>query len=128
MTIQQTVTFRAPPAQVYQVLTDGGQFSQMCGGAPAQIGAAPGDAVSLFGGMIVGRQIELKPAERLVQTWRAGNWPDGVHSVVRFELAAGAGGGTTLQFEQHGYPTGQADHLGQGWQKMYWEPMQKLLG
>jgi hypothetical protein len=63
---------------------------------------------------------------RLYQAWRAGNWPEGVYSVVRFELV-GEGAGTRLTFDQSGFPDGQREHLDEGWPKMYWEPLRKYL-
>ena len=77
--------------------------------------------------MISGRNIELKPNARIVQAWRAGNWPEGVYSVVRFELT-GEGAATTLTLDQSGFPEEQREHLDGGWRKMYWEPLQKHLG
>jgi activator of HSP90 ATPase len=37
--------------------------------APTQISREVGGAFSLFGGIIVGRHIELVPNERIVQAW-----------------------------------------------------------
>jgi activator of HSP90 ATPase len=71
--------------------------------------------------MISGRQIELLPGKRVVQAWRAGNWPEGQYSIVRFELTA-KGARTRLRFEQSGFPEEARPHLEGGWAKMYWEP------
>lgn len=127
MTIRQEITFAASPKRVYEALLDAKQFSQFTGGAPTEIDATAGGAFSCFGGMITGRNVELRPNQRIVQAWRAGNWPDGQYSVARFELSE-AGGGSKLVFEQDAFPEPMRDHLEGGWHKMYWEPLRKHLG
>jgi activator of HSP90 ATPase len=124
--IHQEVTFNARAARIYDALTDARQFAAVTGGAPAEIDAEPGGAFSCFGGMIVGRNVELVPGKRLVQAWRVGNWPEGVFSVVRFELRD-EGTQTRLVFDQHGFPAEQQSHLEGGWHKMYWEPLRRYL-
>lgn len=124
--IHQEVVFQASPQRVYDTLTTSDQFSKMSGGAPAVIEAQPGGAFSCFGGMITGRNIELDPGKLLVQAWRAGNWPAGVYSIARFELRP-EGQGTRLVFDHTGFPEGQQEHLGPGWESNYWEPLRKAL-
>ena len=125
--IHQEVVVAASPARVYQALTDASQFSAFTAGAPADIPREQGAAFSCFGGMITGRHIELVPDRRIVQAWRAGNWPEGVYSIVRFELSSD-GGGTRIALDQAGFPKGADQHLEGGWHKMYWEPLKKYLG
>lgn len=76
--------------------------------------------------MITGRQIELVPGKRIVQAWRAGSWPDGDYSIVRFEFAP-EGAGTRVVFDQSGYPEAEHDHLEGGWRKMYWERLARYF-
>jgi activator of HSP90 ATPase len=125
-TIHQEVTFKANPKKVYDALLDGKQFAAFTG-APATIEAKVGGALSAFGGMITGVTVELVPEKRIVQAWRAGDWPEGVHSIVKFELAA-AGNGTKLTLDHSGAPDGSEAMLEGGWHKMYWEPLAKHLG
>jgi len=108
-------------------LTNGTRFSEMTGGAPADLNSDPGGAFSCFGGKITGRTIEALPGKRLVQAWRAESWDPGIYSVVRFELSQN-GETTRLTLDQHGFPDGEGGHLEQGWKAMYWEPLRKLLG
>jgi uncharacterized protein YndB with AHSA1/START domain len=124
--IKQEVNFAATPKRVYDALSDARQFSQVCGGAPAENDAKAGGAFSSFGGMITGRNIELKPNQRIVQAWRAGNWPEGIYSIVHFEIVP-AGTGTKLTMNHAGFPNDMREHLDGGWHKMYWEPLKKFL-
>ncbi len=127
MPIHQEIKIEASPDKVYRALTDAEHFSEFSGGAPASIDAEAGGAFSCFGDMITGRNIELVPGKRVVQAWRAGNWPDGLYSIVRFELAA-EDGGTRIGFDQSGHPADQEPHLEDGWHKMYWDGLKASLG
>ncbi|MGH7004168.1 MAG: SRPBCC family protein [Alphaproteobacteria bacterium] len=124
--IHQEVVFKASPERVYTALTDAKQFSALTGGAPAEISREAGGSFSCFGGQVVGRNLELVPNRRLVQAWRAGNWGEGIYSVVKFEIE-GKGAETRLVFDQSGVPEDAKVHLEQGWHAMYWEPMRKYL-
>jgi uncharacterized protein YndB with AHSA1/START domain len=126
MTIHQEVSIGATPQRVYNVLTNSAAFAKMTGGREANISQEPGGAVSLFGGDIQARNVELVPGERLVQAWRSRAWPEGVYSIVKFELSA-SGKGTKLIFDQAGHPADAQSMLEGGWQQMYWGPMEKML-
>lgn len=123
--VHQEIDFSAPPERVYAALTNADQFKAMTN-APAELDARAGGALSLFGGMITGTNLELVPNQRLVQAWRAGNWPQGMYSIARFELTPSAAG-TKLVFDHSGITDDMREHLEAGWHKMYWEPLAKLL-
>ena len=95
-------------------------------GRPAEINREVGGAFSLFGGHIVGRTVELVPNQRIVQAWRVVTWPEGVYSIVKFELKA-QGSGTHLVFDHTGFPEGLHDHLAEGWESNYWALLKKYL-
>ncbi|MGB5809068.1 MAG: SRPBCC family protein [Polyangiales bacterium] len=124
--IRQELTFESTPDAIYEALTDASRFSAMSGGAPAEIDPTPGGAFSCFGGMITGRIVECSPGKRLVQAWRAKPWEPGLYSIVRFELAVD-GEKTRVVMEHAGFPEEQREHLAQGWQANYWEPLRKLV-
>ena len=125
--IHQEVVFNADPSRLYEALTEAKQFSQFTGGAPTEISAEVGGPFSCFGGMIVGRNIELVPKQRIVQAWRVSTWEAGVYSIVRFELNV-QGPETRLVFDHSGFPADQREHLENGWQANYWEPLRAYLG
>jgi activator of HSP90 ATPase len=124
--IQKTIQLDAPPARVFEALTDPKVFSKLSGGAPADISADAGAAFTLFGGMIEGRNVECTPKLRLVQAWRPKTWQAGSYSLVRFELSE-AGEKTELALTHTGFPTEQAEHLSAGWDANYLEPLKKLF-
>ena len=125
MAIHQEILISASVSDVFKTLTDSARFEKMTGGRKADISTAVGGAASMFGGDIRAVNVEIVPGKRLVQAWRSSSWPEGAHSIVRFELKE-EGKGTKLIFDQSGYPDGAHDMLSGGWHKMYWEPMQKM--
>lgn len=136
--IHQEVVFKASRKRVYEVLTDSKQFErvvQLSGAMktmmppkapPTKISPEVGGAFSTFGGLIVGRQIELVPDTRIVQVWRPAYWPPGVYSLVKFELSE-SGAGTKLVLDHRGFPDGDGKTLLDGWNKNYWQPLAKFL-
>lgn len=123
--IHMEVDFEAGPRRIYGVLLDPKQFAAFTGVA-AEIDPREGGAFSLFGGLIVGRNIELAPAQRVVQAWRPTHWDPGIYSIARFELKP-KGSGTTIVFDHTGFPEGEHDHLLSGWNGHYWGPIAKFL-
>ena len=118
--IQQTTTFQATAAEIYELLTDSTKFSDMTGGAPADLDASEGGEISMFGGAITGRTIEAVRNQRLVQAWRAQPWPAGLYSVVKVEIEAD-GDSATVSLDHAGFPEDQGEHLAQGWHDNYWD-------
>jgi activator of HSP90 ATPase len=125
LAIHQEVDFKASPQQLYDALLDAKQLATFSA-RPAEMNRVPGGSFSLFGGQIVGRNVELVPNRRIVQAWRVTNWPEGVYSIVKFELQ-GQGSGTRMIFDHTGFPEDARDHLATGWETNYWTPLKKHL-
>jgi activator of HSP90 ATPase len=133
--IHQEPVFKASRKRVYEALTDAKQFDEVThlshdmhisGVKPTEISREVGGAFTLFGGHIVGRQVELEPNERIVQAWRVVDWAPGWYSIAKFELVE-QGAGTKIVFDHMGFPTGLAEHLAEGWKAHYWDSLQKYL-
>jgi activator of HSP90 ATPase len=124
--LHQQVDLKATPQRIYQALLSSKDFAAFTG-APAQIDPKPGGAFSLFGGAVVGRNIELVPNQRIVQAWRVvADFPDGVYTMVKFELKP-RDSQTTVVLDQAGFAEGDFDHLSLGWHSHYWEPLKIFL-
>jgi activator of HSP90 ATPase len=124
--LHQEIDFKAPPQRIYEILLSSKDFTAFSG-APAEIDPKAGGTFSMFGGMVVGRNVELVPNQRIVQAWRViGDWPEGVYTLVKFELKPRAPG-TTLLLDHTGFGEGDFDHLNAGWYSHYWEPLKKFL-
>lgn len=122
---------------MYEALTDARQFAELVelsgamksmalGTKAAEISREIGGAFTIFGGHIVGRQVELIENQRIVQAWRVVDWNPGVYSIAKFELTE-MSAETRLVFDHTGFPRGTAEHLASGWEENYWAPLRKFL-
>jgi activator of HSP90 ATPase len=123
--LHQEVDFKASPQRIYEVLLDSKQFAAFTGMA-AEIDPKAGGAFTTFGGLIVGRNVELIPNQRIVQAWRPTHWDPGVYSLVKFELKPRTSE-TTIVLDHTGFPEGDYDSLNAGWKPRYWDPLTKFL-
>jgi activator of HSP90 ATPase len=123
--LHQEVEIKASPQRIYEVLLDSKQFAAFTG-LPAEIDPQAGGAFSLFGGLIVGRNVELVPNQRIVQAWRPASWDPGVYSIVEFGLKQ-QGPETRIVLDHTGFPEGKFAGLDSGWHERYWEPLKKFL-
>ena len=124
--LHQEVDFKASPHRIYDILLDSKQFSAFSG-EPAEISREVGGTFSMFGGKIVGRNIELLSDQRIVQAWRPASWNPGEYSIVKFELKA-EGPQTRVVLDHTGFHEGDFGHLDSGWKMHYWERLAKYLG
>jgi activator of HSP90 ATPase len=123
--LHQEIDIKANRQRIYDALLDSKQFTSFSG-APAEINREPGGTFSLFGGLIVGRNIELVAAQRIVQAWRPAAWEPGVYSLVKFELKE-TRPQTRIILDHTGFPEGNFRHFEYGWYAHYWEPLRKFL-
>ena len=123
--ISQTIQFNASPKEVYELLIDDDTFSQLTD-AKAKIDSKVGGNFSVWDKYATGKFIELKPGKKIVQTWRASDWPRGEESTVTYEFSANSIG-CQLTFTQTGVPEQFAKDIEQGWQDYYWTLMQEYL-
>lgn len=124
--IQQTVTFKASPHEVYELLMDSAKHAAFSGES-ASISREEGGEISAYGGYITGTNLKLIPDREIVQSWRAVDWPEGYYSTVTFVLLP-IPDGTRLNFTHVDVPDGTEDEFEQGWIDNYWEPMKRMLG
>jgi activator of HSP90 ATPase len=124
--LHQEVDFKASPHRIYEILLDSKQFTAFSG-EPAEISHDAGGTFSMFGGKIVGRNVELVPDQRIVQAWRPAYWEPGIYTLVKFELKP-QNSQTKLLLDHTGFPEGNFGHLDSGWRLHYWERLAKYLG
>ena len=123
-TIRQSVTFKASPREVYEVLMDSRKHSKFTGDK-AIISRRVGGKFTV-GEYIQGVNLELVPNEKIVQSWRGSDWPEGHFSRAIFSLRA-EGSGTRLTLTQTGVPEENHEEIRQGWHDYYWKPMKDML-
>jgi activator of HSP90 ATPase len=123
--LHQEIDIKASRQRIYDALLDSKQFAAFTG-APAEISRDAGGVFSIFGGLIVGRNVELVPKGRVVQAWRPADWEPGLYSLVRFELKEW-GQQTRIVLDHSGFPEGSFRHLNPGWYEHYWKPLEKFV-
>ncbi len=123
--LHQEISLKASPERIYKALLDSAQFTAFSG-MPASIDPVKGGAFTMFGGLIVGLNVELLPNRRIVQAWRPTHWDEGIYSIVRFELKAHDSDALVI-LDHTGFPEGEFDHLDSGWPIRYWNPLKKYL-
>jgi uncharacterized protein YndB with AHSA1/START domain len=117
-----TAIIPASPADVYQAWLDSIGHSEMTGGE-AEMSDQVGAEVSAWDGYISGRNLELVPGERIVQSWRTSEFGDEHEDSVITIVLQEVGGGTLLTLEHSNVPDEQRSYEEDGWQSNYFEPM-----
>ena len=117
---------KATPHEVYEALMDSKKHAEFTR-SPAVIGRGVGDAFSAFDGWASGTNLELIPDKKIVQKWRADDWPPEHYSTVTFELQA-EGRETRLDFAQTDIPEDLYPELETGWVEYYWDNLVAYFG
>ncbi len=123
MTIEFEVAtiIQASPQQLYDAWLDSATHTQMTG-ATAEASAEPGAAFAAWDGYITGKNLELKPGERIVQAWRTTEFSASAPDSRLEILFTPAEEGTRVTIRHSGLP----DHGMQyksGWVENYFIPM-----
>jgi activator of HSP90 ATPase len=123
--LRQSVTFKAAPAVIYEMLMDSRRHAKFTG-AKARISREVGGKIMAYEGYVDGVNLEIVPNRKIVQSWRGSDWPEGQFSKATFALAK-VKGGTRLTFTQSGIPGDQYEPIKEGWNEHYWDKMKALL-
>lgn len=117
-----TATVPASPEEIYEAWLDSHGHSEMTG-AEAIMSDQVGGEISAWDGYISGRNLELVPGRRIVQSWRTSEF-SAAHgdSVVTVTLES-VDDGTLLTLEHSNVPDEQRSYEEGGWQSNYFEPM-----
>ncbi|MFK7873005.1 MAG: SRPBCC domain-containing protein [Oligoflexales bacterium] len=122
-TLKQTVRFQASAKEVFDLFMDAKKH-RLFTGSPAVISRKEGGKFSTYAGMCHGRNIEIVEGEKIVQAWRAEDWPSGVYSLLTLKLIPQGDHSSRLEVLQTAVP-GQRnlEKIKQGWNEHYWGPM-----
>jgi|SRR6185437_7671724 len=126
--IKQQEHFDASPVEIYNAIMDSKKHALFTG-APADIENKVGGNFTVHHGYITGKNLELVPGKKIVQSWHAEeeNWPDDYFSKITFDLKEDKGG-TLLNFTHEGVPVEHANSIEDGWKTYYWEPLKEMVG
>jgi uncharacterized protein YndB with AHSA1/START domain len=112
----------ASPAEIYRAWLDSVAHSEMTG-SDATMSDEIGAEVSAWDGYITGRNLELVPAERIVQSWRTTEFADEFEDSIVTIVLQETEDGTLLTLEHSNVPDDQKGYEEGGWQSNYFEPM-----
>jgi activator of HSP90 ATPase len=125
--ILQTITFKASPKEVYNLLMDEKKHSAFTGSKVRMSNRVNGK-FNVFEGYCRGYNIELTEGEKIVQAWHFAEdgWPEDHFSICTF-IFEKKDKKTRLVFSQTGIPGHKAAALKDGWKQYYWKPMKSWL-
>ena len=117
-----TTTVPASAQEIYEAWLDSLAHTEMTG-SEAVMSDEVGAEVAAWDGYISGRNLELVPGERIVQSWRTTAF-DEEHedSIITLTLEE-VEDGTLLTLVHSRVPDGQTSYQEGGWEKHYFEPM-----
>jgi uncharacterized protein YndB with AHSA1/START domain len=117
-----TTTIPASPQEIYEAWLDSVVHSEMTGGE-ASMSDETGAQVSAWDGYITGRNLELVPGERIVQSWRTTQFTDEHEDSQIIVTLKAVDDGTLLTLEHTNVPDAQKSYEEGGWQEHYFDPM-----
>jgi uncharacterized protein YndB with AHSA1/START domain len=118
-----TTTIPASAQDVYEAWLDSLAHTEMTG-AEAIMSDEVGAEVAAWDGYIAGRNLELVPGERIVQSWRTTEFTDEHEDSIITVTLEEVADGTLLTLTHSKVPEAHKSYEQGGWQKHYFEPMQ----
>lgn len=112
----------ATPEKIYRAWLSGKEHAAMTGGGATGSRRVGGRFIA-WDGYIEGKNIELEPGKRILQTWRTSEFAaDDPDSRVEVILTP-AKDGTKVTLKHSDIPTGQGAGYRSGWAEHYFAPM-----
>ena len=116
-----SATVPAAPREIYDAWLDGRRHSAMTG-AKATASTRVGGTFTAWDGYASGKNLELAPGKRIVQSWRTSDFAAGdPDSTIAVTLTAAAGG-TKVTLVHSGLAAGSENYK-DGWRDYYFSPM-----
>ncbi len=122
-----TTTLPASAQEVYEAWLDSLAHTEMTG-SEAIMSDAVGDEVAAWDGYIAGRNLELVPGKRIVQSWRTSEFTDQHEDSIITVTLEEVAGGTLLTLVHSKVPEAHKSYEQGGWEKHYFEPMKEYFG
>ncbi len=125
-TIHQTATFPAPPDKLFDLYMNPKLHAAISGG-PVTISRTAGTKFRAFGGMIMGKTLQVVPKRLIVQSWRGKDWKAGdMDSTLIISFWPDKEGGR-IELTHVNVPEYDYEGVTDGWEKYYWKPWRAYL-
>ena len=121
-----TTAIPASAQEIYDAWLDSLAHCEMTGGE-ADMSDEIAAEVSAWDGYITGRNLELIPGERIVQSWRTTQFADEHEDLIITLTFEEADDGTLMTLAHSNVPDEQTSYELGGWQEYYFDPMRKVL-
>jgi len=127
MHIQFEVTdvIPASPEKVYKAWLDSKEHELMTG-AYAHVSAKVGESFEAWDGYIQGKNLELEPPRRILQSWRTSEFDENEESSILEILFGPEPSGTRITIHHSKLPANGMQYK-QGWIDSYFEPMKSYF-
>lgn len=110
------------PEILYKSWLDSTRHRDFTGG-DALIEPHPGGSFSAWDGYIKGIMLKLEPYQRIVQSWRTIDFPDGLPASHLEILIEPTENGTRMILKHTEIPASQLEQIELGWKENYFVPM-----
>ncbi|KAG2686914.1 hypothetical protein I3760_09G028400 [Carya illinoinensis] len=133
-TITLTEKFSCRARDMFEILMDENRWKGFTQ-SNARISKEVGGEFTIFDGSVTGTNVELQEAKLIVQKWRFGNWPDGIHSTVKLSLDEPQPGVTVVKLTHADIP--EEDRYGnatvventeRGWRDLIFNKIRAVFG
>lgn len=120
-----TTTIKATAKQIYKSWLSPQRHSKMTGGS-AFVSDKVGETFTAWDSYITGKNVELEPYQRIVQSWRTDNFESNEEDSQIEILLSENDEETTLTLNHTNVPE-SGEHYKEGWEKSYFKPMRQYF-
>jgi len=120
-----TTTIKATAKQIYKSWLSTQRHTKMTGGT-AFVSDKVGEKFTAWEGYITGKNLELEPYNKIVQSWRSSNFEDSETDSQIEILLSENDVQTTLTLKHTNVPE-SGDHYKKGWEEHYFAPMRNYF-
>ncbi|KAL3534148.1 hypothetical protein ACH5RR_002609 [Cinchona calisaya] len=133
-TITMTEKFSCRARDLFEILMDENRWKGFTQ-SNARISKEVNGEFSIFDGSVTGTNVELQEGKLIVQKWRFGSWPDGIHSMVRLTFDEPEPGVTVVKLVHSDVP--EEDRYGnatvventeRGWRDLIFHRIRAIFG
>ncbi|HVS91596.1 MAG TPA: SRPBCC domain-containing protein [Mucilaginibacter sp.] len=117
-------TIPATPEEVYMALTNPLTL-ELWTGDETEMSTDVGSEFSLWGGSIVGKNLEFEPNKKIVQQWYFDGEPE--ESIVTIKLHLGKNNSTSVELRHTNIPDKEYDDFASGWDEYYFGPLAEFF-